>query len=173
ASTGWVAKGTWAVSIPPSQPSADTVSPNAASGGVQSFTFVFSDSQNASNITGMAVLFSGSLSFSNACYLLVDRNAGTVALLWDNVLGSDSRLINATTGLQNSQCLLGAASITVSGLSQILTFNITFKAGFGGVKNIYMFGSSSAVNTGWVQRGAYSVTTGGLPVAASVLPNSG
>ncbi len=173
ANTGWVAKGAWTVSIPPSQPSADTVSPNAASGGVQSFTFVFSDSQNASNITGMATLFSATLSFANACYLLVDRNAGTVALLWDNALGSDSRLISSTTGLQNSQCLLGASSITVSGLSQILTFNVTFKGGFGGVKNIYMFGSSSAVNTGWVQRGTFSVTAGGLPRATSVLPNSG
>ena len=32
ANTGWVAASTWTVVIPPSQPSADTVSPNASSG---------------------------------------------------------------------------------------------------------------------------------------------
>jgi hypothetical protein len=149
------------------------VSPNAASGGSQTFTFVFSDSQNASNLTGMALLFSTSLAVNNACDLLIDRNAGTVALLWDSGLGSDSRLITSTTGLQNSQCKVGAAAITVSGLSQIFTLNITFKGGFGGLKNIYMLGASGAANTGWIQRGTYFVAAGGLPQATSVLPNSG
>lgn len=121
----------------------------------------------------MALLFSPSLTVTNACYLLIDRNAGTVALLWDSALGSDSRLINSTTGLQNSQCKLGTGSIAVSGLSQILTLNITFKGGFGGLKNIYLFGASGAANTGWVQRGTYFVAAGGLPQATSVLPNFG
>ena len=52
--------------------------------------------------------------------------AGTVALLWDTAAGSDSRLMNSTTLLQNSQCKLGTSSITVSGLSQIFTITVTF-----------------------------------------------
>ena len=66
------------VTIPPSQPSADTVSPNFATGSSQTFTFVFSDSQSAANLTGLAMLFSSSLSFTNACAIVVDRIAGTV-----------------------------------------------------------------------------------------------
>ena len=173
ANTGWVSAGAWTVSIPPSQPSADTVSPNASTGPGQVFTFVFSDSQNAANLTGMGILFATSLTFTNACYLVVDRTAGTVGLVWDNGLGSDTRLLAGATALQNSQCVVGTSTITPSGFSQILTFNIVFKAGFGGTRNIYMYGASGAANTGWVQRGAYSVTAGGAPMANSVVPGSG
>ena len=161
------------MSIPPSQPSADTVSPNAASGPSQLFSFVFSDSQNAASLTGMGILFGGSVTFTNACYLVVDRTAGTVGLVWDSALGSDTRLLGSTTTLQNSQCLLGTSSITPSGLSQILTFNITFKGAFGGAKNIYMYGASGPANTGWVQRGTFTITAGGAPMANSVVPGSG
>ena len=171
--TGWIAQGSWTVTIPPSQPSADTVSPNFATGSSQTFTFVFSDSQSAANLTGLAMLFSSSLSFTNACEIVVDRVAGTVALLWDSAAGSDSRLMNSPTLLQNSQCKAGASSITVSGLSQIFTVAVTFKTSFGGPRNIYMYGASAAANTGWVQRGTFTVSIGGLPQATSVVPASG
>ena len=92
ANTGWVARGTWTVVIPPPQPSADSVSPNGSSGGSQTFTFVFSDNQNASNLMGMAMLFNTtSASFTNACYIVYDRNAGTIALVWDSAAGSDPK----------------------------------------------------------------------------------
>ncbi len=171
--TGWIAQGSWTVTIPPSQPSADTVSPNFATGSSQTFTFVFSDSQHAANLTGMVMLFSSSLSFTNACEIVVDRVAGTVALLWDNAAGSDSRLMNSATLLQNSQCKVGTSSITVSGLSQIFTVTVTFKTGYGGPRNIYMYGASGAVNTGWVQRGTFTVSIGGTPQATSAVPASG
>jgi hypothetical protein len=173
ANTGWVAQGSWTVAIPPSQPTGDTVSPNGASGSSQAFTFVFSDSQSAANLTGLSMLFSGSLSFANACEIVVDRVAGTVALAWDNAAGSDSRLMNSATILQNSQCKVGTSAITVSGLSQIFTITVTFKAGFGGLRNIYMYAATAAANSGWVQRGTYLVAAGGTPQATSVVPAAG
>jgi hypothetical protein len=171
--TGWVSEGSWTVTIPPPQPSANTVSPNASSGSSQTFTFVFSDTQSASNLTGMAMLFAPSLTFTNACYVVYDWNAGTLALVWDNGLGSDSRPLGSSTVLQNSQCQIGAFSTAISGLSEILTINITFKGPFSGAKNIYMYASEGSLNTGWVQRGTYTVTAGGLPTAVSVIPGSG
>src|SRR5579871_3592999 len=65
--TGWVARGAWTVTVPPPQPTASSVSPNASMGSSQTFTFVFSDTQNPLNITGMAMLFSTSLTETNAC----------------------------------------------------------------------------------------------------------
>ena len=56
ANTGFVSKGSWNVVIPAPLPSADTVSPNAGSGANQTFTFVFSDTQSAANLTGAAIL---------------------------------------------------------------------------------------------------------------------
>ena len=76
--TGWVQKGTYTVgaSSPP-VPSVDSVSPNAAAAVVQTFTFVFSDSQSATNLAAAAVLFAPSLSYPNSCFVIYDRNRGT------------------------------------------------------------------------------------------------
>ena len=174
ANTGWVARGAWTVVIPPPQPSADSVSPNGSSGGSQAFTFVFSDNQNATNLIGMAMLFNTtSASVTNSCDIVYDRNAGTVALMWDSGAGSDPKALGSPVVLKNSQCQVGTVTAAASGLSQILTLSITFTAAFSGTKNIYMFGSDAGLNTGWVLRGTYLVAAGGLPVANSVVPTNG
>ncbi|HEX5432074.1 MAG TPA: SBBP repeat-containing protein, partial [Bryobacteraceae bacterium] len=172
--TGWVSRGTWTVTVPPPQPTADSVSPNNSTGASDTFTFVFSDTQNALNITAFAMLFNTSVSSANACYIVVDRNAGSIALLWDNAGGSDSKQIGSSALLQNSQCQIGANSVTVSGLSNIISVAITFKGAFSGAKGIYMFGSEGGtITTGWVQKGTYTVAAPGVPVAESAVPSSG
>ena len=172
--TGLVASGTWTVTAPAPQPTASSVSPNGSTGSSQTFTLVFSDTQTASNLTGMAMLFNSSEGFTNGCYIIVDRNQGTIALAWDSALGVNSRPISSNTPLSNSQCTVGAASIQVSGLSDILAVAVTFRGAFSGLKNIYMFGSESGIyTTGWVQMGTYGVAAGGVPIAISVSPSSG
>ena len=94
-------------------------------------------------------------------------------MVWNNGAGSDSKLLSSGAVLQNSQCQIGAVSAAASGLSQIITVAVSFKAAFSGTKNIYMFGSDAGLNTGWVLRGTYLVAAGGLPVATSVVPGTG
>ncbi len=172
--TGLVALGAWTVTIAPPQPSASSVSPNGSTGASQTFSFVFSDSQNAANLADMAVLFAPSLVYSNSCYIVYDAVHGEIQLAWDSALGSDAKAIGSTTTLQNSQCTVGATSATISGLSVILTANITFQGAFTGTKNIYMYGvDATGANTGWVPNGTYTVAAGGVPVATSVVPASG
>jgi hypothetical protein len=172
--TGFVARGTWTVTVAAPQPTNTSVSPNASLGSSQTFTFVYSDTQNPLNITGMAMLFSTSLATTNQCSLAVDRNAGTISLLYDNGTGSSEKAISSPAVLQNSQCAIGATSITLSGLSNIVTMAITFEAAFSGVKNIYMFASESGViTTGWVPMGTYTVAVGGVAVPVSVVPAAG
>ncbi len=174
ANTGWVSRGTWTVVIPAPQPSADSVSPNGGSGASQTFTFVFSDNQSASNLVGMAMLFNTtSATVTNACDLVYDRNAGTIALMWDNAGGSDQKTLASPSILQNSQCRVGAVTAAASGLSQIITVALSFKGPFSGTKNIYMYGSNGGLNTGWVLRGAYLVAAGGVPISNSVVPGAG
>ncbi len=93
----------------------------------------------------MGMLFNTSVTFANACYIIVDRNAGTVALAFDSALGSNSKSIGSPAMLGNSQCTIGATSITSSGLSDILTVAVTFTGAFSGSKNIYMYGSENGV----------------------------
>jgi hypothetical protein len=171
--TGFLAKGTWTATTPPPMPSADSVSPNASSGASQVFTFVFSDTQSVLNLADMAVLFNTSVSFTNACYIIYDRNAASITLLADDGVGAGSKNVSSTTVLQNSQCAVGVVTVSASGLSQILNIAVTFKGAFIGLKNIYMFASEATLNTGWVQRGTYFVAAGGVPVANSVIPSSG
>lgn len=173
ANTGWVARATWTVTVPAPQPSATSVSPNSGLGAAGAFTFVFSDTQSANNLTGMIMLFATSARANNACYIVYDRNAGTVALAWDNGAGTDSRSLSASTTLQNSQCAVGAASAAAAGLSQIVTVNITFKGAFSGAQNIYMYATEGALNTGWVQRGTFTTAAGGVPVVGAMVPASG
>jgi len=176
ANTGWVAKGAWNVLLPAPQPSANSVSPNSGLGASQTFTFVFSDTQNVANMTGIGMLFSSSPStFTNACYLLYDGTQGVLGLYWDNMQGQNDRSLNSQTILQNSQCVVGASTFTIAGLTMTISLNITFKGAFDGPTNIYMYASdySYGINTGWVQRGTFTVAAPGTPVVNGVVPASG
>jgi hypothetical protein len=123
-STGWTARGTWTVTAPAPQPSADSVSPNSGSGSSQEFTFVFSDTQNPANLSGLAMLFATSVTTANVCYLVYDRNQGSIALLWDSGAGSNSKPIASAAILQNSQCAVNAIGTSVWGAGITVTFNL-------------------------------------------------
>ncbi len=131
--TSLVSSGIWTATVPAPMPTANSVSPNASMGSSQTFTLVFSDTQNALNITGMAMLFNTSLTFSGGCYIIVDRIEGTIALANDNGLGSSSKPFSSSAPLANSQCTLGAATLTIAGLSDILSVAITFNGAFSGL----------------------------------------
>jgi hypothetical protein len=174
-STGWVAEGTFTVTIPTGQPLVESVTPNANSGSGTTFTFVYGDTTAALNLTSVAFLFNTSATFSSACYVVWDVMHSTITLFADNGTSSSSVPLGSSTNLQNSQCVVaGGATSAQSGLSLILTISITFKGGaFTGLKNIYMYAAAGAMNTGWVQEGTYSVANGGLPQATSAVPSSG
>ena len=174
--TGWVSKGTWSVTIPPPTPSVSSVSPNANTGASQTFQFVFSDTQNASNITAAAMLFAPSLStFNNTCYIVYDAVHATLQLEYNAMNGASERSIASSTVLSNSQCSVGAATVTLSGLSMIFTVSVTFTGSFAGAQSIFGYAAegSGTPNTGWVNVGTYTVAAGGYPVANSVVPSSG
>lgn len=176
ANTGWVAKGVWNVLIPLPQPSANSVSPNSGLAASQTFIFTFSDTQNVSNMTGIGMLFSSSpTTFTNACYLLYDGTKGVLGLYWDNMQGQTDRSISSQTVLQNSQCSIGQSTFTIAGLTLTITLNITFSSAFDGPTNIYMYASdyNYGVNTGWVQRGTFTVAAPADPTVSGVVPTGG
>ncbi len=173
--TGWISKGTWAATNPPAQPSAVSVSPNGNTGATQTFQFVFADSQNPANLNATAIDFgSSSSTLTNSCFIVYDASRATVQLEYDNLTGANAKSITSAATISNSQCAIGASSATVSGLSIILTLTISFNSNFNGLRNIYMFASdTSGASTGWVQNGTYTIATGGIPSADSVVPTSG
>ena len=164
--TGWAQRGTYTVSVlPPPVPTADSVSPDGGNGFTQTFTFVFSDSQSSSNLAAAAMLFAPALLATDFCYVVYDRNLGTVQLEWDNVMGADVKPASSAAPLQNSQCTIGTTSVIATTFSTSITLDITFKSAFTGPKNIYMYSADGdgSINTGWVQKGTWTPDIAALP----------
>jgi hypothetical protein len=156
--TGWVQQGTYMVSVDaPPVPTAGSVLPNAGHGITQTFTFEFADSQSVTNLAAAAMLFASLLDVQNSCYVIYDRNLETLQLEWDSAMGADVKPVGSSTLVQNSQCAIGATSMTTTTLSTIISLDITFKGAYTGPKNIYMYGADGygSTNTGWVQKGTW------------------
>ena len=158
--TGWEPTGTYTVAVPdPPLPTAESVTPDGGDHVSQTFGFVFSDSQSATNLEVAAMLFAPAPDVQNSCYVVYDRTLGTIQLEWDNVMGADVKPVNSPLPLQNSQCAIGTASVTTTEHSTIVALDIIFKSAFKGLKNIYMYGADGdgSINTGWVQKGTWTL----------------
>jgi hypothetical protein len=171
--TGFVQTGSWSVVLPTPQPSADGVNPSAGQGLGQSFIFAYSDSLNPQNLLSTEFQFSAAGSAVGACDVIYNPVAGTISLLTDNALSQTSKSLGSPAILQNSQCQIGAASVSIVGLQLLETVSITFKGAFNGPKNVYLSATEAASSTGFVQRGAYTVASPGFPVANSITPAAG
>ncbi|HVO97774.1 MAG TPA: SBBP repeat-containing protein [Bryobacteraceae bacterium] len=171
--TGWVAEGAYSVTVAPGTPQVGSVSPNAGSGTGATFSFVYSDTVYADNLTSVAFLFNSSVTFTNACYVVYNLTSNTVSLATDNNQSATSVTLGSSTALQNSQCVVSGTSAAQSGLSIIFTANVYFKGSFNGTQNIYMYAAVGSLNTGWVLAGTFGAANGGNPQAAGSVPSSG
>jgi len=171
--TGFAVMGSWTATVPAPQPYVVSVSPSSGSGYAQTFVFSFGDASSANNLADVAVLFSPNQTYPNSCYIVVDLIKNTIALLWDNALGANSKPIGSTTPISNSQCTLGSNSITLSGQQLALTVALNFTPAFNGSQNVYMEAAEIGINTGWIPEGSFSVLSLGVPQATSVVPYAG
>jgi hypothetical protein len=77
--------------------------------------------------------------------------------------------------VQNSQCALNFAGSSVAAMGQTLTLSaaLSFTAAYGGARNVSLYAATvGGTNTGWQQRGAWTVVAAALS-AVSVTPASG
>jgi hypothetical protein len=172
-STGWVQEGAITVNVALGSPEVNSVVPNAGAGAGQNFSFAYSETLAAGNLTNVAVLFNTSVSFSSACNVSYTPATNLVALTADSGSGTTSMALGSSSTLQNSQCVIGATSVTESGLQLVFSAVISFKASFAGLKNIYMSAAVGSSSTGFLLEGTYSIAGGGNPAAISAVPGSG
>jgi hypothetical protein len=173
-STGWVQNGTYTVATG-GFPTADSVVPTSGMGPAQRFSFQVSDQGGSRYITDIAVLFAPTVNTTSACFILYDSVANTLSVSYDNPALGTTELPLGSTGIAfNSQCALNAANSTVvfGTTSVVLTLDLTFSSAFSGTKNVYIYGNEASTNTGWVERGSWTVS-GGVPSAVSASPASG
>jgi uncharacterized protein (TIGR03437 family) len=163
----------------PNVPSAVSVAPSSGSGASQTFALTFSDTSGAASFQFVYAYFNATLANppSNSCFLYYNVAANQINLINDAVTAWMAATPGAATTLQNSQCSLNVAtsSVTLNGNTLTLNLAMTFQPAFAGAKNIYLYAADvSGPNTGWQQRGTWTVPGVTITVTAnSVTPSSG
>jgi Zn-dependent metalloprotease len=173
-SAAWCLVGVGTCSVP----TADSATPGSGSGTTQLFSLQYSDSSGTSNLATTWVWFSATqASAVNSCLINYARGTNTVSLLDDAGGTWMSATLGTGTTLQNSQCAIAVGTSGASPSGNTLTVNLamTFKAAFGGAKNIYMYAANATgANSGWQDRGDWTVPAVIATITAnSVTPSSG
>jgi hypothetical protein len=170
--TGWQQVGVW--TVPAAVPSAVSVEPNSGSGGSQTFVFTFSDSRGYAAIGSVSILVNSSLAMANGCYILYYPASKLFYLANDAGAAWLSPVVLGGGSSQNSQCTVQAAGSSASGSGSTLTVTLAlqFRSTFAGAKNVYMEAYDGA-DSGWQQRGTWTVPANIPPVPVSVTPSSG
>ena len=173
--SGWQQRGTWTVPAD-GPPTADSVTPSSGTGISQTLAFAFSDPAGYAAIVSTQIVINSSLSTSGACYLLYQRASNSLYLTNDAGSAWQDPVTPGQSGtLQNSQCSVNAAASSVSGTGATLTLNLamSFQSAFAGARNVYMEVYDGAGDSGWQQRGTWTIPADGPPTADSVTPSSG
>ena len=160
-------------------PDAISVTPSAGSGSQQAFTYVFADSGSYTDLIWLYGLVDAAGSSAHSCMWRYNRPSNLLSLVND---AGSSYLAGLTPGsattLQNSQCSISMAGVTIagSGLTLSITLPVTFTPSFSGPKKHYLYAqdAAGATTSSLLQKGTWTVPgTGGLPQAVSVSPSSG
>jgi hypothetical protein len=166
ANSGWQDRGDWTVTggAPPPSPgvvSAIAVTPSSGTGLSQTFAFQYGDSTAASQLAKSWVWFNATFgSSANSCMLYYDRRNATLYFLNDAGTAWIEGTLGSSAVLQNAQCAvaLASSSVSVSGTTLTMNLAMTFKAGYAGAKNVYLYADNTAgVNSGWHDRGDWTV----------------
>jgi len=178
ATSGWQLRGTWTIpsTLPPLVVTADSALPNAGTGTTQTFALQYSDTAGATDLSAAWAWFSATFgSSASSCLAYHDRAANTVNLLNDAGTGWMSASLGAAGTPQNSQCAIAMGGSTTTAVAgNRLTWNLalTFKPAFAGAKTVFMFGTNGTANSGWQNRGTWTVP-GPAVTADSATPSSG
>ncbi|HEY1336331.1 MAG TPA: SBBP repeat-containing protein [Bryobacteraceae bacterium] len=170
ASSSWLCAGWWATMAPPA---ALGVTPASGSGTQQAFSFRYSDSNGAANISSVTALIHAGGAWANACAVIYDRAANALRLLTDTGASPAGMIAPGTGTQQNSQCVLngGGSSVTLSGNTLTLNVSLTFLPAFSGTQTVYLQASNASASSSWLWAGSWTVI--GPPVALGVTPASG
>ena len=172
----WQAKGTW-TPAPDTAPTADSVSPAAASGPDQTFTLNYSthNGKPYTDLSWVFVVFNLRLGWNNACYVLYSPTYNVLFLMNDAGTERVGSLTPGTGTLSNSQCTVNGTGTTVSGSGPTLTLTLSVNAtaGFFGTKNSYMWTQDNeGLNSGWQTKGTWTLPPNTPPTADSVSPTA-
>lgn len=166
---------------PEIMPATVSATPSSGSGSSQTFTFVYMDPNGASDISWVEANFSSPFSTTGACLIHHDPVYNKVWLYGDTSgAGWLGGLTLGTVGnIENSQCRINVAASSASLAGNNLTLNVAvaFSQPYEGARLVHLRAKDLLANdTGWVQRGTWTVSgpySYPAPVPVSVTPASG
>jgi|GEM_PF-2564907 len=170
---GWAQKGTWRINTPPQlgtiTPSSGTLQTNIA----RNFITTYIDPDGYVNIRYAYLLINSSLTSSRGFYAYYNQTAKTIYFLSDANTWIGGYAPGSANVLENSYVKIDCSKTTVSGSGQTLSinWNITFKSTFAGTKNAYMYVSDASTGAGWAQKGTWRINT--PPQLGAITPSSG
>ena len=172
--SGWTVLGNW--TVPTAVPQAVSVTPFTGTGSSNTFSFLYSDANGASDLGILQVVVNSSLSGYQGCYISIDPVHKTLLLLNDGATAWQGPITPPTAGtLANSQCTIngGSSSIALSGNNATVNLALSFSGSFVGAKNVYGYAQAAGgLNSGWTVLGNWTVPTA-VPQAVSVTPFTG
>jgi hypothetical protein len=143
-------------------PTTVSVTPSSGSAASQTFALQYSDTAGVASLQSVWAYFTPSSSGSsrNLCLVLYYPGPNQINLLNDDQKTWQTATPGASAMLRNSQCSLNVAATTVVRNGNMLMLNpaMSFRPTFAGAKNILMYAADvSGSNSGWYQRGAWTV----------------
>ncbi len=147
---------------PPAPPTAVSVAPSSGSGSAQTFAFTFADPNGATDIASIQIDITAALASTASCYFDYAPAANKIYLANDAAVWLPGITLGSSGTLENSQCMLnvGASSVSLSGNTLTLNLALSFTTAFAGAKGVYMEVQNATLDSGWVQRGTWTVTSG-------------
>lgn len=160
---GWTQKGTWLVGAN-STPSVGTITPSSGSSPANTavnFTTTYSDPNGWRDIQQTRLLINTKVNGTNCFYGYYNQNQNKLYLRNNaNTTWLGGFAPGSSNVIQNSYVKLNCAQTTVSGSGNTLTvrWNITFKPAFKGQKNTYLYiKDDSNAYDGWKKKGTWEV----------------
>ncbi len=178
--SGWQDRGDWTVtSAALPVVTANSATPATGSGSSQTFALQYGDTAGATDLATTWVWFTPSMAASsaNSCMAYYQRSINTLFLLNDAGTAWTSGVVGTAATIQNNQCAiaLGTSGAVPSGNTLTVSLAVSFKPAFAGAKNVFMFATNGAQNSGWQDNGDWTVPAVGMPVVTTVsmTPNTG
>jgi hypothetical protein len=115
-------------------PAPVSVTPSSGSGASQTFTFVFTDPNGASDIASTQIDIGAAQAAANACHLSYTPASNLISLASNAGTWQTGLAVGSAGTSQNSQCAIneGASSVSASGTSLTLNLALSFSAGIRG-----------------------------------------
>jgi hypothetical protein len=144
-------------------PVAVSVTPATGSGLSQAFTATFSDPDGATDLATVGMLINTGVSGAGSCWVVYETGSNSIWLAqdsgtsWKSVSFVGTSRASSRT-LYNSQCSVNLSAVQVqrSGTTLHLSVPLEFKAGFTGLKNVYLIGQDrTGKSTGYQLKGTW------------------